>query len=670
MTVDGPLTTEGGGTLIAGNSGPVAGRDSYEGSAAHHGSGAQYVFTGALGAEASALLIEPLTRAKRPRISVTKDRLAELRARYVAPQGYDEEQVREELRRHGTVALSGDPGAGLGTVAHMTLIPAGHEGRRDLRRVDAEEWPRPALTVGTVDPDELLLLDLGGSPGTRPGRLRSELEFLVSEVRTAGAWMIVLVDTEDEAELPGELRDRCVRVRRPEPRSVILRHVRGTRIPPPHLIPDAVDAWARDAAMADITALVRRAEQEEGECADRLLAALGVDTDDVIREIAGYSGRRRAVLFTGAFLEGAAVEQHVAAVDRLMAEVRSPEDDTPPLERRSFTDELKSVGLRVDAERRVRFRSPGRAQAVRNAFWDTHPHLQGEFAAWVDTCTADPGMSDPEREDMARFWAAQVLRTRRSDALLARVPGWSQDRRASQAALILGEALKDAWQGAAARGAIYQWARNPRLDRNTARVLIAVCARDLVATHPDGALVRLHLLAENSDPVVAAEAVDVLAALVEDPQLYRALLRRVSGKLHGSDRRDRAVDRELFALLTDPERLVSSWSGPLAEQKVRTWIRAGLEGIFAHAPQEAPAHAERLFDAPEPMPGLLVEAAHGTGRACLLYATALRWPGRARDTELSSLRSERSRELLRRIDRAQGLDLEIRVPREEEKETR
>jgi hypothetical protein len=287
--------------------------------------------------------------------------------------------------------------------------------------------------------------------------------------------------------------------------------------------------------------------------------------------------------------------------------------------------------------------------------------LQAEFASWVDACVTDPELPPENRDTVAERWAEQALRTHRLSELLGRVEAWA-DERGPQAALLLSSALADARHGATTRQQIYVWARNRTLPRALAYALVAVCAKDLVTTHPDQALVRLHHLADNADPKAAEAARSTLSRLADDPVLYRRLLRRVSNKLAGPDRRNREVDRVLFWDLTAPAMIVEGRRSQAGRRDVTAWMATGLPVALSHGPHTAAQYGERLLSHSGTLPDLLVDllvtAARDTGCLSSLYTAALRWSGVGGTASgTPAPRSARADQLLRRIDAAQGLDL-------------
>ena len=666
-------------TIIAGNDGAVnAGEGAqYNGSTVHNGTGDMYFFEIA---EHARFAMDERGRLRRPRTVVTSRRLEDLRARYVAPPGYDEEEQRQGLDEYGVLVLTGPAGVGRRTAAQLTLIPQGWERKTDLREVQVEADPRPVLDAGEVQSGERLMVDLTGP--TTVAELRRDLLTLTSQVQAAGAWLVLLMERDDVRDLPDDLRERTVDLRRPDGATVLYEHLRQYRLLPATARPEgkgdpaagssvrfstAVTDWLAQASMSEIENLARRAVEErravrgQGELGEWLDRALGRGHPEVPRVLDEAGSRGRAVLLAVAFLEGARIDSHSAAVERLLPIVRTPEETIPPLERVRFTAQLTKAGATIDEDRRVRFSSPGYGHALRSAFWDAYPHLQAEFAAWIDTCATDPELSPTDRDAVAERWAAQALRTHRLRELLERVYRWSSEH-GPQAALLLSSALSDVHHGAATRQQVYVWARNRSLPAKVAYVLVAVCEEVLADTHPDQALVRLHHLADNAEPDAAEAARSALSRLADDPAMYRRLLRRVSNKLAGPDRRDREIDRILFWELTSPARLVGD-DRPQAERRdVAAWTTAGLPVALSRDPRKVAHYCERLLAHPRPLPDFLVDqlvaAARDTGRLSSLYVAALRWPRRAgAEAGDPALRQTRTDHLLSRIDAAQGLDL-------------
>ncbi|MFE1395354.1 hypothetical protein ACFW3Z_20970 [Nocardiopsis alba] len=665
--------------IISGNDGAVnTGEGSqYSDASVHHGTGdINHHHHYSLPGEAARFAMDDRGRLRRPRTVVASQRLEELRAHYVAPPGYDEERRRRELDEHGVLVLTGPPGVGRRTCAQLTLVPKGSEGLVDLREVQVEVDPRPTLDAGEIQEGERLMVELTGLTCS-VSELRTSLVSLASQAQNVKARLILLAEEEDVRDLPDELRERSVTLRRPHGTKVLYRHLVRYGLLPDHrhestvlplelpLLPGPVVEWLGRASMSEIEGLARRAgedHQSEGGrvgLGERLERALGQGHPAADKAVAEAEGRGRAILLAAAFLEGAELDRHSAAVERLLPIVRTPENETPPLERAGFTEEIARVGVTLDEERRIGFSSPGYGRAVREAFWDSYPHLQGEFAAWIDTCLDDSGLSPVDRDAVAERWAGQALRAQRLEELFERVYKWSFEH-GPQAALLLSSVLEDTRHGGAARQQIYRWARTEALPGATAYVLVAVCSEVLVTTHPDQALVRLHHLAGNKDPDAAAAARSALLRLAEDPFLYRRLLRRVSNKLAGPDRRNRPIDGDLFEDLTTPARLVDGPRPQARRPDVGAWTRAGLPVVLFRDAAAASRYCERLLEHPGALADILarwlVTAAMDSGRLSSLYAAALRW---ASGGESGSRRS-RADALLRHIDAAQGLDLSPR----------
>jgi hypothetical protein len=661
------------GSIVTDPSGPVNSGDGtqFNASPTHHGSGDQHnysvrVFEG----RAARFAMDNLGRRSSVHRIVAADRLVWLRKRFIAAPGYDESYQRRELDRFGALVLCGAAGSGLRTTAQMTLVPEGHEEQSGLREIDVEGERRLIMDIGDVQPGERLMLDLTRSTGADPDHVKQELETLRTRVLAAGAWLLVLLDAGEEHRLPDEFRDRVVQVGRPNPLRVLAAHLEGRGVHGffPGGASERLSRWAGRASMSEIEELARRTAalgtDMEGGVGEWLQAALGSKHSDVAALLDGAGGRGRAILLAAAFLEGSRIERHSAAVERLLPIVRTPGDDTPPLERRAFTKEVDVLGVEIDSDRRIRFRVPGYGLALRETFWDAYPHLHEEFAAWVDSCVADSALPGAERDDVAGRWAGQVLRARQMSTLLTQVGAWSE-RHQAQSALLLAEALGDGHQGRAARHQIYTWSRKPNLPSGLAQVLVTVCAEVLAVTRPDQALVRLHLLAGNNSPRASTAARSALLELAEDPLLYRHLLRRVSTRLTDTERRHRQVDLFLFRELTGADRLTSGPRPQVRRAEVLAWTYAGLAAVFAQDPDGVEEYGTRWLSARDLPLDVLVAAAQEKGRLSRLYVTALRCPGRGRAPEDREFLRDRSADLIRLIDTAQGLDLEA-VPQGKE----
>ncbi|WP_017612632.1 hypothetical protein, partial [Nocardiopsis salina] len=496
MSAHGPAPTS-----VAHTRGPVHAGDGpqYNGAAVHTGAGAQNNYYGDVDGTHRTLEDHKL---RREGAAFRAQWLKEVRERFVHPPGHDEEALRARLENGEPLVLSGEPGRGREALAQTVLVPEGEE-TNGLRHIYAEGgfW-----FEGSLSPGERLLLDLRGELSYRswPGLLRA----FAGAAADAGARLVVLLDRRMERDLPEDLRSQAVPVRRPDPRLVLASHLKGAGLPAPPADRGAtrLHAWLDAAGAGEIADLARRAGHaltagsSARSVAEWIDAVLGAGHDGIDDDLDARDGRARALLLTVAFLEGAGLEE-VAEAGTALLERTGGEAECVPIERASFTAELRGLGVTVE-HRRVRFADPWRAQVLREVFWDGHPHLHEHVGAWVDRCVTGDTLPPGRRDQAARNWAAQLLRARRPEPLLERARAWAaQDR--PQGGSLLVEALYDRGQGIRVRQRSYGWAKDPDLPVPFALTLASLCAEHMVVTHADQALVRLRHLAAHPRAGVA-----------------------------------------------------------------------------------------------------------------------------------------------------------------------
>ncbi|WP_017589333.1 hypothetical protein [Nocardiopsis ganjiahuensis] len=596
---------------------------------------------------------------------VPGDRLATLRRRFVAPPGFDEKENRAGIARHGAVVLSTRPGDGAKAAAQMTLAPVGEEADQDVQDdlVRTNDEGQPFLDEKELKGGERLLVDLTRENRAALGPLHDDLEGLRTRVLRAGASLVVLVEHEDVEWLHPSLKDRVVPHHRPDALAVLAEHLSSRAVPGffPNSATEKVRTWAATATMGGIEELARRTEAAyreagfEGRIDDWLSRALGAGEEVLPKKLEEKKGRERAVLLAASLVEGAPVEHLAAGVDSLLDQISFPEDETPLLDRKNFREELRDGEIRVGAERRAYFEQPGRAGALRSAFWDAHPRLHDELGRWVDTLVTNRILWPADQDRVAERWAEQTLRIADPERVFERARGWVSQRRgtAPQAAVLLTTVLRDRRYGREGRQRIYQWAKNTGIGWEFAQVLVAVCAQELAATHPGQAIVRLHLLAVNQSEAVAEAARAELGTLANERPLYRKILRRVCDRLpeHGHP-----VDQGLFWDLTAPERLVGAGARPrTVPPEVEGLVRKGLCHVLHGRPQQTREYAHRWIGHGAQLREILVMAAVSAGTLPALYTAALHWRAAAGPEERGSRRSAGAA-LIRLIDTAEGLD--------------
>ncbi len=585
------------------------------------GAGTQYYFEHAI------FHAEEPAPPRSPRL-IAEDILRDLARRFVAPRSFG--RLRQRMREPGMLLLTGAPGTGRRTAALMLLHASG-DGATRFRELpdDAGDSSTVRLDPDAIEAGERLLLDLSDEPG-RLARLGSALVAYHSAVLGNGAYCVVVLPVHTDG-LPQELAHLSARIERPDGRAVLRRHLEALGITSSdtdldvaglasHLESDPMRELARLASLVDETREAAEGRGTTREWIEQAVAALAVPLDAVAAQVsANPDGRFRALLLVAAMFERTPAEVVDHATDVLLTALEFPDADIHRLERPDLTESLRRIDARTDGEQRVRFATVTYGNAVRTHFWNSFPALRPTLRRWLDTALRTPLLRDHDRIVVLRRFSAQCLRTRHVDDLFWLVDQWTQDSRArnliAAAATALADGLADEEHGATFRRRIYLWSCTYQLRPALALELVRLCAEAIAPTRPEQALVRLRHLTRNVDPVVSAAARDTLVDLAaDDDRFLRRVLHRLADDLNQPRPRD--TDLRLFAELTD---LLLS------------------------------AHQAGAGDAAL---DLLVEATGGRG-ALLghLYVVTRDW------ARVDPARRRTAAELLRRSDRAQGLDL-------------
>ncbi|WP_017543769.1 hypothetical protein [Nocardiopsis prasina] len=613
---------------------------------------------------------EGRVRYVKERRVVPGDRLVTLRGRFVAPDGFQEEECRADIVRHGAVVLSASPGDGARSAALMILAPRNAESDQDVRDdlVETGADGRPVLGVEPLEDGGRLLVDLTRESGVSPFSVRDELERLRVRGHRSAASLVVLVERGDEEGLPESLKDRVVPLNRPDPLAVLDRHLGSRDVP--GFFPDRaahdVRVWAGTASMGEIERVARRAAAARREAAgagtidDWLREALETGGPPPPENLEDTKGRARAILLAASLMEGALVEHLAVGVESLLSQISFPEDETPLLNRPGFQEELRLAGIVVGPERRVRFSRPGRGRALRSALWDAHPRLHSAFGQWVDTLMAAEPLSHADRDRVAKRWADQTLRIADPGAVFLRAEFWSvqQRRSAPQAALLLTKVLRHEKYGRAGRQFLYTKAQSATLTPGWGEVLVAVCAQELAETHPGQAVTRLHLLARNKETAVADAARAELGTLAMKAPLYLQLLRRVCERLHDHGSKpdwQHDTERDLLWDLADPDRIADVQRGRHDSCEVRRWLTEGLGALFRRERALTKTYAARWIGSGRPLMEVLVDASVLAGTLPPLYTAGLRWADGAATPEQRELHRADGELLVRMVDAAEGL---------------
>ncbi|MFF7653973.1 hypothetical protein ACFZCY_29785 [Streptomyces sp. NPDC007983] len=588
----------------------------------------------------SALLVD--SRGRTP-LRVAEDELAWLHARFVHPPGFGE--ARERLEDTGTVLLDGEPGSGRNAAARMLLRELGGPGRFHEVLPDLDKSPR--LNPAHIGDGDKLLLDLSTTDEQVWHEIQGELSSFRSEVRAQRAHLVVVLPHHQGNQSRTKFQQFLVETARPQEMRLLrayLRHDGITEVArPPARLTEYLAGRPPIREIAALAALIQRARNAARGaggfpewCAAALTAVTARDEDVTQLVTTLREGPQRALLLTTAMLHGAHADAVHQATASLLKAARYPEDTSPLLERADLAERFKEIGAETDAGARVRFTELGYDTAIRAHFWNHLPELRGPLRAWVADTVLLPRLDQDDRDDLARRFAEECLRTGHTDELLSLVAQWATaprgDPRLRSAAHALERGLHDQAHGRAFRRKIYDWSKQT-LSTGLADVLVGVCAEVMAVRHPDEAMVRLHHLARRQ--VRGTTAREALLQLVRaDHRLHRLMLFRLA---HGLAEHDWSADAELFLALTEPGPLLDPGARVrplLAETGVRSQLVTGWGAVFrrrAHqdwaepvrgwlvAAWEHERHRDALLD-------VLVEGGGGRGDVLgRLYVLARDW---------------------------------------------
>ncbi|TQN30198.1 hypothetical protein FHX37_0059 [Haloactinospora alba] len=582
---------------------------------------------------------------------VTAEHLRRVRCCFVPPPGYAE--ALSVLSASRLLFLSGRPGSGRRGSALRALQEVGPPSPSVRELPDGDE--QPYLHAQRVAAEESLLLDVSAHGGDALlGEVQNELAAYRDEVNARFGHLVVVLAPEQERLLRDDLRFSLRRIHPPDKREVLRRHLSHLDVPFPdgELDGEQVRSWLHSAGTgetAELADLVRRAEREgagEGSFRawlDEAQHALADWDREVAEQVERFTtSRQRAVLFSAAMLHGLPVERVFTAAEGLLHRVSAPDDECPVLERRGFSAQLHELGARVDGERRVSFADLDYDAAVRNRFWDDFPDLRDSFGNWVSEFLRKHRLPDDERSCLVTRLAELYLRSRQVDSLFTVVERWARQdtagrgarggaRQALELLRLMLEDERSAWE---TRRRLREWAADRDLSPALAEVLLVVCERVLVRTHPEQAIVRMHHLARNGTERVSGEAARALVELARgSPERRRMLFARLAERLTaeraGKPEGVRNSDVALVWRVGSPE--VVAADGRLPRPKEHDLVVAATTSAMAADTEGARHHTERWLDACardqrlDAQLSALAAAARGAGCAATVYTTARRW---------------------------------------------
>jgi hypothetical protein len=352
-----------------------------------------------------------------------------------------------------------------------------------------------------------------------------------------------------------------------------------------------------------------------------------------------------------------------------------PETSPAVLDSPDLIERLDQVGARIDAERKVRFNQLAQDTAALVYYWDAFPDLRSHLAEWVDGVVRHEALTPGERDELARRFATQSLRTDRSQDLETLITAWTGNAGASQKSKLLQHAatLLDTGLSSNSRGSYF---RHWIYDRSTqespihldfATVLIEACMGQLAESHPDQALVRLHHLARRKGEVGELGR-DALAAFVtEDERRLRRLLSRIAA----ANGTPNSADAAVFLRVADARRLTAHAPRsrpPISNARVAEHLAAGWRLVLGLRPSRGVrARLDDWFQAAAVgrerarFLGVLADAATDFSTSSRLEAAVCAWATTTLDEELSeglgqAQRMAVARQLIGTLDRQHGVD--------------
>lgn len=522
------------------------------------------------------------------------DHLRRLAERFVPPPGFAEAQAA--IRELGTVILLGPPGAGRTAAAQM-LVFYSRPGRGELHELYPQEPDEGSLFH--IDPDLIarddgMWVDLSDAGQQVWSQIQKELPTLHRRVQERSARLVVI--QPHALDLVADFHHQLRRIDRP-PQDEVFAHLLGVeglangadlatpdflKNPRPmddirQFVKDILDAKEQRAGKADKGDLQRWIA-----AADQPTSPRETPVSEALTELTLAS--QRALLLSVAMLHGAHADVIDGAASALVASL--PGEPDAALDRLPLGDRLREVGAETDSARHVRFSRSGYEAAVRLFFWRHFPELHSVLATWVRTTLGWNDLSDDDRAEMARGFAAQCLDARYQrywTALVERLTA-QQSHPACElaAATILHVGLGDEANSRTFRRQIYDWSRASGTSGSLATVLLFAC-QQMTQTHPGEALVRLHHLARRHP-----ERTDIWDALADFVYGNRRLLRMLLSRL--TDRpfeTTRTVDARIFLYVADPARLSArqpTSSPPITQSDVTRQLAAGWTLAFTRLP--------------------------------------------------------------------------------------
>ncbi|MDT0321005.1 hypothetical protein [Streptomyces millisiae] len=577
---------------------------------------------------------------------VREDRMR-LADRFVPPVGY--RVAADRLEKPGSVVLlAAPPGTGRRAAAIMLLHDLEGDGGADGEGVRFEELPVTDRDDVPLAPEEedRFLLDLSGI-ADEEAYVKAQRRLAVhrSQVQEAGAHMVVVLPSGMEHAHSPDFEPHTVTLGRPRGLAVITRHLRMDRIAfrSTELGSAGLQRLCDHSPMRELARLAGlvKTARDSGRFGtdfagwlDQAMRAVTDRADEVGRQMSAVrAAPERALLLAAAVFEEVHADTVYEAWHGLMRTVRHEEEATTELARTDLRERLAALDIERNPDGRLRFGRLAYADAVRTYFWEHFPGVRDDLRDWIGSATGLHGLTADDRVNVVIRFGERSLAVGRPDHLFDLVVRWANGATGAScepravAALELG--LTHERFGGWFRRRVYECVRSGPLSDGLIRVLTVACRRNLGATHPNQALVRLHHLAVRKGQA-ACEARDALLDLGgRDRRLYRLLIDRVRARTYREPREAEPHLRLLMELLRsdrapDPPPwpdLFLGWETVFSQPPTDLWkplVSSWLTAMAGDSTRETAL-------------GVMVGATRGRAAALhRLYTITCDWAGAAR----------------------------------------
>jgi hypothetical protein len=533
------------------------------------------------------------SRTRIPRTQAADD-LRWLAQRFVHPGGFG--RARGVLAAQRTVFLDAPSGSGRLAAAKMLLWELAPDAEKFHQLLIQEKDHESRIDPRHIVEGDRAWLDLSETAEPDRSEIHDELPSLRREVHDRGAYLVVLMP-QDAWGIHPELGQYRVQIERPAAREVLRRHLMMEDFPQPDILPPLAfldeDRPLRDfARYVSLIQEARAMADAEGGflawCATayQALSDRTKEISDLIDRL--DQGPQRALLLSAAMLHGAHADSVHHASTLLLQVVKDPVDGYAALRGTALRGRLEAIKAKSDASGKVTFTELGYDSAIRSYFWANFPELHEHLRVWVGKAVDSCGLTDDERESLARRFAELCLAERYQSSWVPLVEQWtSQYRRSGMKAAIavLRCGIEDEENARLFRRKIYAWSTTDGLQEGLAEAIVVACRDYMAISQADEALVRLHHVARREHRTHAQDA--LLGLATQDRRFFRQLMGRITDT--SPDRRRWEADIGLFLELADPGALTEPGEhgrALIAENYVRRQMAVGWDRAFSSVTHE------------------------------------------------------------------------------------